>query len=144
MAIIHASRDAQEAQESVLIPFSDLLERNPRALKRLVNAFGIARDLERLKAHNVEEDLVREHETALWTILNLRWPQLGEYLAKHPADVELIVQRTPPKLAPKDLKPLFLDDAVLAVVEGRPKAVHASLNEDVVAGFAGRQLTPRP
>jgi hypothetical protein len=144
MAIIHASRDAQEQQESVLIPFSDLLERNPRALKRLVNAFGIARDLERLKAHNVEEDLVREHETALWTILNLRWPQLGEYLAKNPADVELIVQRTPPKLAPKDLKPLFLDDSVLAVVEGRPKAVQAKLDKGVVAGFAGRELTPPP
>ena len=139
MAMKMATQDVQEERQHVLLPFSELLERNPRALKRLVNAFGVARDLERLSGRNVGEALVPEHETALWTILNLRWPRLGEYLGEHPDDVDLIVRKQPPDDAPDDLKPLFRDDRVLAVVQGDAPNVHARLDSEVVALFAGRR-----
>ena len=134
-----ATQDVQEERQHVLLPFSELLERNPRALKRLVNAFGVARELERLSGRNVGEALVPEHETALWTILNLRWPRLGEYLGEHPEDVDLIVRKQPPDDAPEDLKPLFRDDRVLAVVQGDAPNVHARLDSEVVGLFAGRR-----
>jgi hypothetical protein len=65
-----------------LAKFSPLLEPNPRAMKRLVMAYGM----------NQATDLRLEQFTdldklALWTILSMRWPILAEWLEAHPEDI---------------------------------------------------------
>jgi len=125
-----SARAAQEAAHT-LEPFRDLLGRdaNPRAMKRLINAFGIARGVETLHGYNLEGDLKRERETALWAILNLRWRKLGDHLAKYPANVDLVGSKAPARV-PRDLIPLFMDDDVIDVVRG--KGVDACLDEPTV------------
>jgi KAP-like P-loop domain-containing protein len=127
------ARAAAEAAHT-LEPFKSLLGRNPnpRAMKRLVNAYGIARGIEVLHGHNIEGEHFGEQQTALWTILNLRWPKLGDHLAVRPEDVELIGDGKPPTRVPRDLRPLFEDDEVVAVVRGDAADVAAQLDADTL------------
>jgi hypothetical protein len=64
-----------ERTRHVLMPFAHLLEPNPRAMKRLVNACNVNRVLSTLAYVDIKtEPLI------LWTILSMRWPRLAEYL----------------------------------------------------------------
>jgi len=130
-ASARAAKDAAHALE----PFRDLLQPNPRAMKRLVNAYGIARASETLRGHNLERDTAAEQRTALWTILNLRWPKLGDHLAMHPEDVTALGTGKAPRKVDGDLEPLFADKEVEAVVQGAPEQVVASLNAEVIREY---------
>jgi KAP family P-loop domain len=67
--------------EHTLSRFAGLLEPNPRAMKRLVNAYGVERAVQILEGHS--QDLVSAREKlALWTIVRSRWPLLAEYLSE--------------------------------------------------------------
>jgi len=72
---ISHSRSA-EAIEHSLQPFADLLEANPRAMKRLVNAVGMAQARAFLEAREVSLDTL-----ARWTLLELRWPLFADHVA---------------------------------------------------------------
>ena len=74
----------QAATEHALEQFAPLLEPNPRAMKRFVNAFGLARVVLTL-----EDVLVPFDVLALWTILSTRWPMLADRLREHPEEIEL-------------------------------------------------------
>jgi len=81
-----------------------------------------------------------QHRTALWTILNLRWPRLGEFLAERPERVELILEDLDGKLpddVPADVAPLFRDERVEAVVRGDAEGVDAKLDAAAIREALG-------
>lgn len=73
-----ASTQVEKTTEVFLERFSALLEPNPRAMKRLLNAYSIYRDLAILRGINVLADLEMRRRLALWTILCSRWPDLED------------------------------------------------------------------
>jgi hypothetical protein len=75
-----ATARLEESTAFFLQPFEPLLEPNPRAMKRLVNAYAVHRDLAILSGLDVLKDIERRKQLALWTILCLRWPMLEEYV----------------------------------------------------------------
>jgi hypothetical protein len=108
--------DVRRRTEHRLRDYDHLLERNPRAIKRLANAYGFERQLQLLEG-NAGPSV---GHLALWTILTLRWPRLGEYLAANPRAVTAIRENKPaPNDAPEDIMELFHAAEVRRVVTGR-------------------------
>ena len=111
-----------QATEHTLARFAPLLEPNPRAMKRLVNAYGVERALQIIGGHSTALDHPRER-LALWTILKSRWPLLSDFLADEPELVEQLKQGIVPDEVRADderayLATLFADDEVRRVVSG--------------------------
>jgi hypothetical protein len=77
--------DSAQAVEHRLQHFSALLEPNPRAMKRLVNAVGMAQARCFLEARTVSLDAL-----ARWTLIELRWPLLADYLADNVDAIEMV------------------------------------------------------
>lgn len=126
--------EAVEETEHFLAPYAALLEPNPRSMKRLVNAFGLQQSIN-LLAH-VDAPL---GPLALWTILQQRWPELADLLARHP---ELIASLDgggalgeKDTRVPERLRELFGRESVRQVVamEGRD----ARLEEEVLRRLVG-------
>jgi hypothetical protein len=141
------SRAVEESTRHTLDDFSSLLEDNPRAMKKLVNAYGIQRHMQVLEGRNLHGDERQLRQLALWTILALRWPLLADYLAEHPSEVALI--GSPTRREPKDdltveLERLFRDDAVRQVVEGGDVKPPVSLDADAIRGFLGLEPEQAP
>lgn len=120
---------AQEATRHRLQPCADLLESNPRAMKRLVNAFGFHQATHFLEGRNVSPEVL-----ARWTILELRWPLLANYLATHPALVDKLGDRGTE--VPDDLKALLGNDDLRRVVAGGPKDMKP-LDDEAVRAIVG-------
>jgi hypothetical protein len=81
-AAVVADAIVEGEEDALLRPYLDMVEQNPRALKRLRNAYAIA-TVGRLTSGDIaapdgHDGLVR------WTILSLRWPRLASYVAEHP------------------------------------------------------------
>jgi hypothetical protein len=132
-AIQLASPKLEHAAEHVLHPFRPLLDPNPRAMKRLVNAYGLARGIELLNRRTLGGDKPAQQRMALWTILNLRWPRLAEYLAAHPqAAASFDSPADAPKGLASDLLPLLSDPEVIAVVRGEATDVDATLTAETI------------
>lgn len=136
-AVIRLGTAEVEAHtEHALKDFADLLEPNPRAMKRLVNAYGVRRSVDWLAGGNTNSE-----QLALYTILELRWPLLAEYLAEHPSMVEHIgsdrsLENIPEtKKVPENVRTLFTDQDVLDVILGR--TVAAFLDEAAIRACAG-------
>jgi hypothetical protein len=136
-AIQLASPAVVEEVQHALEPFAPLLDSNPRAMKRLVNAYGMARGIETLGGENLEGGAAAQQTTALWTILGLRWPRLADYLCANPAEVGAIGQASP-EGAPAELMPLFTDSDVLAVVRGDGEGIEVRLDEPAVRRCGGQ------
>jgi hypothetical protein len=79
------SAEAVRAVEHRLQPFATLLEANPRAMKRLVNAYG----LNQARAY-LEDRKVPVEALARWTIIELRWPLLADYITRSWPDIDLV------------------------------------------------------
>ena len=80
-------------------------------MKRLVNAYGVARAVQILEGHPAELEYPRER-LALWTILRSRWPLLSDYLAEDPDALDDLKEGRLPARATDDserpyLKKLF-------------------------------------
>jgi hypothetical protein len=76
------SAAASAETEHRLQKLAHLLEPNPRSMKRLVNAVGMA------QARGILEGRAASPETrARWAMLSLRWPLLADFIADHPAAV---------------------------------------------------------
>jgi hypothetical protein len=84
-----AAPPLERRTEHRLKAFAPLLEPNPRAMKRLVNAYGIERDRQLLEGGRIGTQ-IKPEQLALWTIVNLRWPALGDYLSDDPDAVVAI------------------------------------------------------
>ena len=126
--------EARLETEHRLQRFSPLLEPNPRSMKRLVNAFGLHQATHFLEGRSVTPDAL-----ARWTIMELRWPLLADYLAARPqAAADLVTGKAPADGRLGDeLKALFEDPAVLAVVLGTGEEGAATLNPAAVREIVG-------
>ena len=76
------SPEAIRAAEHRLQPLAGLLEPNPRSMKRLVNAYGLNHARAFLEGRTVAVEAL-----ARWTIVELRWPILADYLAGNWSDI---------------------------------------------------------
>lgn len=140
LAVQMVTTRALERTTHTLEPFRRLLGRdpNPRTMKRLVNAYGIARGIETLAPDKPTDNPVDkprdshldEQETALWTILTLRWPRLASYLTRYPEHLAAVGPADPPAAVPTDLRPLFTDPEVLAVIQGDAEDISATITEE--------------
>ncbi len=123
--------EVQALTEHALQPFAPLLESNPRAMKRFVNAYGIQRSLVTLAGIDVSQQ-----ELALWTIVDMRWPQLAEFLEKNPSKIayvgaeEAIDESVAARLG--DLVDLFSDPDVIRVVTGAAEGVDVQLSDEII------------
>lgn len=97
-----ASPEVEERLEHFLVPYSEFLEANPRAMKRLVNSYSANRALDFLS-----ETRIDQHQLALWTIIQSRWPQLAEELEKDPRLINMIGPKDGLKDVSDDLKASF-------------------------------------
>lgn len=105
--------------EHRLQDFDRLLEPNPRAMKRLINAYGLARDVELIESGaQVSADTDAIKQLALWTILRLRWPLFAQYLEHHPADIEKVGTSAKLDRVPEALREAFEEPELIAVVQG--------------------------
>jgi hypothetical protein len=121
-----SSLEVEAHTEHMLKPFAHLLEPNPRSMKRFLNGYGIARDIDLLRGGNIIEG----KKLALWTILTIRWPGLAEYLESHPEMVKRIGH--PDGIEISDpLQKLFSDQNVRDVVEG--KNIGTSLDDKTIS-----------
>ncbi|GHO42696.1 KAP family P-loop NTPase fold protein [Ktedonospora formicarum] len=116
--------------EQALRPFALLLEPTPRAMKKFVNTYSIQRAAAILTNANVSIQ-----ELALWTIINLRWPLLIEFLEDHPYMLKylngpLAMETALPESIPANLRDLFMSERVRDVVHGRD--VEVSLTEEII------------
>jgi hypothetical protein len=117
-----SSPTLQRHIEHTLTRFAPLLEPNPRAMKRLVNSYGVARAVQILEDRPTALTHPRER-LALWTVLKARWPLLADYLATHPDSVEdLKANRVPTAIADDGDRPylrrVFEDGAAQRVARG--------------------------
>ncbi len=104
--------DLRKKREHFLQDYVELLDPNPRAMKRLLNAYGFKLGFEMMAdISNSPDALVR------WTIIELRWPILAEYLSKHPDAVQTASVGPAPEGMDENLGQLFGDGAVKAVAK---------------------------
>jgi tetratricopeptide (TPR) repeat protein len=98
--------------------FAPLVEPNPRAMKRLLNAYGVMRDEAILAGVPVLENLDNRKQLALWTIVCLRWPKLEEFLVEEPKYADVLSGLKPGNSIPDEMQPLFNNDEVKKVFRG--------------------------
>lgn len=94
-ALARMSTPAVEAEtEHALQKFHRLVDPNPRGMKRFLNSYSMRRAV-----RTVEGDPVPRDPLAIWTIVELRWPELADYLRKSPASaVDVRSGRAPPTM----------------------------------------------
>lgn len=114
------SPEASKRTEHRLQKFEHLLEPNPRSMKRLVNAFGLHQATQLLEGRRVSPEAL-----ARWTIVELRWPLLADFLSAHPEAVVALAKGTvltdlrniAASEKPEGLKELYGDAEVKAVLD---------------------------
>jgi hypothetical protein len=108
------SPEAARHTEHRLQPFSNLLESNPRVMKRLVNEYGMHQATMLLAGRKFSSGAL-----ARWTIMELRWPLLADFLAARPNLVgkldHPLAEKAHPEV-PESLRPLFGDELVARVI----------------------------
>ncbi len=124
---------AGKKSEHLLHPFVDLLDPNPRSMKRFINAYTFRKAIALLEGSDMETGPL-----ALWTLMELRWPLLADYLTDHPEMVERIGSELAADGIPSDIKELFTDSAVLAVVQGNDPVRTPALDERTIRKIVGR------
>lgn len=129
-----AKQEVEASTQYFLHQFAHLLEPNPRAMKRLMNAYTISRAIAILSGVDLVADgMVRQKQLVLWTIVTLRWPLLEEFLQDHPEQVDNICRGK--GRFPDDIRTLVTTSDVRDVFEGRN--VGTSLTQDAVNILAG-------
>jgi preprotein translocase subunit SecG len=111
-----ASRKVEASTEYYLGKFAHLLEPNPRAMKRLVTAYGVYRALAIHEDFNLLGTEEKRDQFVLWVILKLRWQLLEEYLMKNPDKINDLHSYYGPKkkitALPVELQPFAEDKDV--------------------------------
>jgi KAP family P-loop domain len=125
-----ATETADRGEEVFLRSFAPFLERNPRGMKRLLNAYSLHRDMAILAGLDVLGDLNLRKQLVLWTIVCMRWPMLEEAVTENLSYFDVIQLETDLKQAsqelrdlvdrsPKDLRELLIHESVKEVFRGR-------------------------
>ncbi len=108
--------DMQEQLERLLSEFTPLLENNPRAMKRLINAYGVERDRLLRAGHILSRD--QRRQLALLTILRLRWPLFADHLRQYPNDAKLFRRSSAGVPADHPFGALYKDPEVKRLFDG--------------------------
>jgi hypothetical protein len=126
--------EAQRQTEHRLQRFADLLEPNPRSMKRLVNAYGLHQAIYFLEGRSISPEAL-----ARWTILELRWPLLADLLVARPQLITDLSSGSAPtsKSIPADLKKLFGDEEVSGVIGVNGAKDSGVLDEAAVREIVG-------
>jgi hypothetical protein len=97
------------ATEHHLQRFANLLEPNPRSIKRFVNNYSILRAVRTLEGNPVLMDPL-----ALWAIIETRWPALADHLRARPEATAALVPGAGFRReeVPSELRSLFDDPNV--------------------------------
>jgi signal transduction histidine kinase len=145
-----AKQEVAKTTDYFLKPFVHLTEPNPRAMKRLVNAYTFLRDMALLGNSDLSFTKNVRKQLVLWAIVSLRWPllkeQLEDYLEEHADDevdiVELICQgESVPDFSP-ELNQLVKTREVRRVFKG--EGIGTKLERDTICSFVGISAgTPR-
>ena len=136
-----AHHDVAKSTEYFLKPFDDLAEPNARAMKRLVNAYTLLRDLAVLGGSNVLFDLNARRQLALWAIVSLRWPllkdRLEEHLQEYPDDdvIKLISEELPVPIEDREIQQLLKSPEVIKVFKGGN--IGTSLDKETICSLVG-------
>ena len=126
--------ELRDQQKSQLSEFAPLLEKNPRSMKRLMNAYGIERD--RLLRDSYLLTRAERTQLALITILRLRWPELAEHLRRFPGDADYCLGRKPVLDSDHRYQSLFEDPELRRVFDG--SRASAPLDPKFLVNFPGR------
>lgn len=103
-----------QIEKHTLSQFATLLEPNPRAMKRLVNAYSVNSALSILGYLDIPQE-----KLALWTIITMRWPSLARHLSKKPSDfLFLLDEKAPESEIESSAGSLFTDPEVINVING--------------------------
>ena len=127
-----ASPEFEQELSHFLEPFAPLVESNPRAMKRLINAHGLERARQIREGVLLNEAQRKQH--VLWTILKLRWPLLAEHFTETPEDRDRVVAQS---VKPDEelLWSVVSDRRLIAVLTGAETGV--ALNVPAIKMFAG-------
>jgi len=79
-------QEEEKIMEHKLQHFIDLIEPNPRAMKRLINDISTAKAISFLYNQEVDED-----QLILWTILKLQHPLLAQYFWINPQKLDQVI-----------------------------------------------------
>ena len=107
-----AGEEVRHETEHRLLRFGTLIEANPRAMKRLANAVGM--NLARVQIEG--RDDVSFEGVARWTIIELRWPLLADWLAENPQRIAGQSQDDDPWSGTEEIRKLLDDPRVKAVI----------------------------
>lgn len=107
-----ASPAAGQVLESRYAGYAAMLDPNPRAMKRLVNAIGIGQAVLFLERRKIDPDVLGR-----WTVLEMRWPQLATAIAANHAWLD-----AEPGQIPAPFDGLLASAEVKAVLAGADKA----------------------
>ena len=120
-----------------LAKFGPLLDSNPRSMVRLVNAYALQLPIE---LYLLSPSIAPAHLAQL-IILDQRWPLLLDYLQEHPNALKDVGQRAPED-APQDIRPLFRDEDVVAVITGKwgRSRICRPLTEKAVVAYTGIRI----
>jgi KAP-like P-loop domain-containing protein len=129
--------DIRREVEHRLIPFAPLLEANPRAMKRLLNAYRIELRRTIAEGRQVGPEAVTPEQLALWTIVSMRWPLLADELARHPEELQSDTDLP----SSNGLAELRKSEEVRAVFDG--EGVRARLTERDVRALVGARPRQR-
>ena len=130
-----ASEQVEQSTKYLLRDFAPLLEPNPRAMKRLLNAYALHRDMAILGGIDVLENLYKRKQLVLWTIVCLRWPLLEEIVIENMDYVDVIHDLKPLETIPKMMQPLLGRDSIKRVFKGEGLGV--VLDKGAIQEFAG-------
>jgi hypothetical protein len=139
--------DLRQATEHFLTQFGHLTDPNPRSMKRLLNAYRYQRDLRVLtlgaqwtrgQSSQASRPEPRREQLALWTIVELRWPVLADYLIRSPEMVRYIGERQLPDEVPEEIRTVMAGAAVREVFNGTGLRKGVSLNVAAVRAFSGQ------
>jgi hypothetical protein len=136
-----SSTELERDLEHALEPYAHLLERNPRSMKRLINAYGIEHALRIRTGVTLRSDA--RAQNVLWTIVRLRWPLLADHLTRYPEHADILATKatlTDFDYVPDSLRPLFIDRNVRRVFEG--EGVGIPLDAESIGRFLRTGHTP--
>ncbi|RLK61295.1 P-loop NTPase fold protein [Actinokineospora cianjurensis] len=98
------------ATEHSLQRYAGLLPPNPRAMKRFINTYSMSRAVRTL-----EGNVVPVQSLALWTVVEIRWPSLADYLRANPEAI--LLADTKADQAPEALHPVFADESLVILAK---------------------------
>jgi hypothetical protein len=104
----------------------------PGVAKQLRTAYCVQRTRQLLGGHPIDVDEQAIHRLGLWTVLDLRWPYLTHYLARHPDDLGALRTQQPADGLTDDLVEVFTDPEPARLLDAWPGA---ELTPDAVRRF---------